>query len=272
MASSRLGPPIHPSAAEGFARAAEAYERGRPAYPPEAIAALFSAIGCGGSGDHRLFAILDLGAGTGKLTRMLVPSGARILALEPVEGMRRKLAELLPDIEVKGGAAEAIPLPDGSVDAVTAGQAFHWFQGEPALAEIHRVLKPSGHLALLWNARDASVDWVSRLADIIAPYGAGTPHYTTLAWRRPFVSTRAFSPLALQTFRFEQCFDAIDPLVDRIASISYIAALDEPTRARVLQKVRDLAETHPALRDERPIRMPYETRLYTCARRESPGA
>jgi SAM-dependent methyltransferase len=255
---------VHPLAAQGFDRAGDAYERGRPSYPEEAIAALLAAIGGGGP-------ILDLAAGTGKLTR-LVWRAAPIVAVEPVEGMRRKLVELVeataprPDVRVLAGTAEAIPLAAGAVAAVIVGQAFHWFRGEEALAEIHRVLAPGGRLAMIWNARDESVDWVARFSAIIDRHAGDAPDHATGAWRRAFEATRLFGPLEEQRFAYSQELDGPEALADRAASVSFIAALDEATRAGVVREIRELAETHPDLRGRRPLWMPYETRLYGCVR------
>jgi ubiquinone/menaquinone biosynthesis C-methylase UbiE len=129
-----------------FDSVADVYERARPQYAPDALAWI--------AGELPLRRVLDLAAGTGKLTRQLAALGADVVAVEPGEDMRRVFAEALPGIELHAGSAEAIPLPDGSVDAVTVGQAFHWFRTADALAEIHRVLRPGGGFALLWNADD----------------------------------------------------------------------------------------------------------------------
>jgi SAM-dependent methyltransferase len=135
-------------AAPSFARSADAYERARPGYAPEAVAFLAERLGLG---PGRV--VVDLAAGTGKLARQLVPSGARVVAVEPLAEMR----SLIPaGIEVLDGTAEAIPLPDASGDAVTVAQAFHWFDAQAALREIERVLRPGGLLALVSNRRDPS--------------------------------------------------------------------------------------------------------------------
>src|SRR6266404_2443040 len=120
----------------------EDYERGRPGWPPEVIelAALPPTA-----------TVLDLGAGTGKLTRLLVSAFDRVVAVEPAEAMRRLLVTFCPEAEALAGTAQEIPLPDDSVDAVLAAQAFHWFEDEHALAEIARVLRPGGALVLMWN-------------------------------------------------------------------------------------------------------------------------
>jgi ubiquinone/menaquinone biosynthesis C-methylase UbiE len=125
-------------AARGFEQAADAYERARPTYPQAAVAWLCERLAV-----RRGRRVLDLAAGTGKLTRSLVAAGADVVAVEPIAAMRERLP---PEVEALDGTAEAIPLPGASVDAVTVAQAFHWFDAEPALAEIHRVLRPGGTL------------------------------------------------------------------------------------------------------------------------------
>ena len=154
---------INETAAIGFARSAEAYEEGRPGYPEAALEPLRLTPG---------MTVLDLAAGTGKLTRVLAASGASVIAVEPVAEMRAALPESVTALD---GTAESIPLDPGSVDLVTVAQAFHWFDGPAALAEIHRVLSPGGRLALLWNRRGED-DPVNRAIDaLIEPYRSGTP-------------------------------------------------------------------------------------------------
>jgi ubiquinone/menaquinone biosynthesis C-methylase UbiE len=152
----------HPTAAAGFDRAADAYERGRPAYPADAVAHLAAHFRLGEG-----VTVLDLAAGTGKLTRMLATTGATVIAVEPVEGMRRVLAEVVPGARVLDGTAEAIPVEDGAVDAVTVAQAFHWFDSDRAVAEIARALRPGGGLGLIWNTFDTSVPWVETLRTLV---------------------------------------------------------------------------------------------------------
>ena len=143
--------PVH-EVALGFDSTAAAYERGRPDYPPAAVEALVEALAIGPAST-----VVDLGAGTGKLTRLLVPTGARVVAVEPLAGMRAELATAVRGVEVLDGTAEAMPLGDGRADAVVAAQAFHWFADHQSLSEIHRVLRPGGGLGLVWNVRDQSV-------------------------------------------------------------------------------------------------------------------
>jgi SAM-dependent methyltransferase len=252
--------PIHEQASIGFERAADAYERGRPEYPAAAVEHLIKTLNIG-----RDTRIVELGAGTGKFTRRLVPTGAEILAVEPVDAMRRKLSHLLPGLNVVDGTAEAIPLPDASADAVVVAQAFHWFDGEKALAEIHRVLKPGRGLGLIWNVRDDSLAWISELTRIIEPYEGDVPRYKSLAWMSAFQSSRLFSPLVEAEFPHVQTLP-LDAVEDRVTSISFIAALPDAEREAVRQKVRELVRTEAKNRGLAEIDFPYRTHVYTCRR------
>lgn len=135
--------------ARSFGSVAEQYERARPEYADEAVDWLVAELDLE-PGSR----VLDLAAGTGKLTRQLVRRGLDVIAVEPSDEMRAVLERVVPEAEALAGAAEAIPLPDGSVDAVTVGQAFHWFEPKEAFAEMRRVLRPGGGIALLWNRWD----------------------------------------------------------------------------------------------------------------------
>jgi SAM-dependent methyltransferase len=250
-----VSPGVHDAAARGFGAAAEEYERSRPDYPIEAVDRLIQDLEIGPP-----CTVMDLAAGTGKLARMLGPTGGRIVAVEPVESMRRTMARVLPALEVVGGTAERLPFADGSFDAVVAAQAFHWFDGVPALEEIRRVLRPHGRLGLLWNLRDESEPWVRRLTEIIDPYERGAPRERTRKWREAFQVTDLFGPLQRRRFRHVQRLDE-QGLVERVASMSFIARLAPEERAEVLAAVRELAGG----RDE--LVLPYFTDLYWCARR-----
>ena len=250
-------------AALGFDRNAVAYERARPSYPAEAVAHV---VGHGAIGPGRR--ALDLAAGTGKLTRLLVPTGADLVAVEPVAAMRDQLATALPGIEVLDGTAEDLPLPDSSVDAVTVAQAFHWFDAPVALAEVRRVLRPSGHLFLIWNARDRNHDWVRVFGDLLVdgpdaerPYDS----YYDVDYAALVASAGAggFTPVELWSHAWEQPYDE-DLLVARAESVSVVGALAPDKRARVLDRVRHLARTHPDLAGKATFAFPYVTRVYRC--------
>jgi ubiquinone/menaquinone biosynthesis C-methylase UbiE len=238
---------LHPAASGGFARAAEAYERGRPGYPAAAVDFLAARLRL-----ERGRTVVDLAAGTGKLTRPLLATGADVVAVEPVAEMR---AALPAGAHVLDGTAEAIPLAAASADAVTVAQAFHWFDGDAALAEIHRVLRRGGPLALVWNRRRMDDPLNQAVEELVAPYRGHTPALRTNAWRAAFERTELFGPLEAHAFPNEQSLDA-DGLADRVASISFIAALDDAERTHVLRAVRALAGgDHVTIRHDTEVQL-----------------
>jgi ubiquinone/menaquinone biosynthesis C-methylase UbiE len=206
--------------------------------------------------------VLDLAAGTGKLTRQLVPTGADLIAVEPVEGMRRKLAETVPGVRALEGTAERIPLGGGAVDAVFCAQAFHWFDGERALAEIHRVLRPGGALGLIWNVRDEAVEWERKLSELLERHQSTAPRKRWGRWREAFEQTSLFTPLEERRFEHRQEGD-VETMLARVASISFISALPDAQRAEFLREVRALVEPHSS-----PLVMHYRTEVYWCRRRD----
>jgi SAM-dependent methyltransferase len=252
--------PIHPSAAQGFASAAGTYVRGRPEYPESLRDWLSRDLGLGPGRT-----CVDLGAGTGKFTRLVVATGARTLAVEPVAAMRDQLRAGLPGVEVVDAAAQALPLADGSVDGVVCAQAFHWFAGPEALAEIHRILRPGGRFGLVWNVRDESVDWVAELTAIMAPYEGDTPRYRTGAWRRAFAGS-PFTDLEEVSFPHQHVGPPGDVIIGRTLSVSFIARLPAAERAKVEARLRALIAGHPGLRDRDTVAFPYLTRAYRCTR------
>jgi SAM-dependent methyltransferase len=252
------GSGLHEAAARGFEAVSEEYERARPDYPAEAVDRLIQELEI-----NRGARVLDLGAGTGKLTRMLVPTGARLVAVEPVDAMRRTLVRVVPQVAVIAGTAEDLPFRDEAFDAVVAGQSFHWFEGRPAVEEIRRVLKPSGRLALLWNVRDESEEWVARLTEIIDRYESGAPRERTGEWRRAFSGSSAFGTLHQLRFGHHQRLDRAG-LLDRVASMSFIAILPPERRREVLHEVGKLADEK--LDSQGRLILPYRTDLYWCTR------
>jgi SAM-dependent methyltransferase len=251
---------IHRSAARGFALAPDAYERGRPMYPFAAVRRLVRELRI-----KPERTVLDLAAGTGKLTRLLAQLGADVVAVEPVDAMRQRLVETIPRVRALPGTAEAIPLEDESMDAVTVGQAFHWFDGDVALAEIHRVLRPGTRLGLIWNVKDESVDWVRLLSEIIEAYRGSAPRVASGAWKEAFERTELFTPIERARFAFVHETD-VGTVVARVTSISFIAALDSRVRERIVQQVRELVATHPETRGRDVFPLRYRTGVYWCER------
>lgn len=236
--------PVHPAAATGFTRGADAYDRSRPGYPPAALAWLADRLGLGP--EH---VVLDLAAGTGKLTAALVPSGACLVAVEPVAAMRTVLTRDLPTVAALDGTAEALPLPDAAVDAIVVAQAFHWFATTAALAEMRRVLDgrtPGAGVALLWNRRDLDDPVWSATTRLVEPHRHGVPAHRDEDWRRAVAASDELDLVETHEVGWRHDLDA-DGLVDRVASTSMIAALPDGTRTALLDEVRALippGETH----------------------------
>jgi ubiquinone/menaquinone biosynthesis C-methylase UbiE len=230
-------------AATAFDGAAPLYEDARPGYPAEAVRALVELLGLG---PRRR--VVDLAAGTGKLTRDLVATGASVIAVEPVAGMRRTLAATTPAPSGSPGAAvvaavaQALPIGDGRVDAVTVAQGFHWFATDDALGEIRRVIRPGGGLGLIWNHRDQTDPLQAALTEIMEPRRGNTPSYETGLWRRPLDVGDQFAPVDEVHVSWRQPTDT-EGVVDRVASVSFIAGLPGGERTRLLDKVRAVAST-----------------------------
>jgi SAM-dependent methyltransferase len=227
------------------------YERGRPPYPPEAVDWLLA-----GAGER----VVDLGAGTGKLTRQLSARGLDVTAVEPSPGMRAQLTAVVPGVRALEGSGESIPLPDGSVDAVLVAQAWHWVDPARAIPEVARVLAPGGVLGLVWNIRDDREDWVARLAGLMHPDGE-PPRTSGVGADALADRPDLFEPVETHTveWRFEL---GPEELVDLVASRSYVITMPERERGALLDRVRDLTATHPALAGRERVEMPYVTRCF----------
>jgi SAM-dependent methyltransferase len=247
---------VHPRAAVGFGRAADAYERGRPDYPAEAIAWLSERLELGPGRT-----VVDLAAGTGKLSRLLLPTGARVVAVEPVAAMRETLARVVPEAETVDGTAEAMPLPDGFADAVTVAQAFHWFSTQEALAEIHRILRSGGGLAPVWNGRDLDAPVQVALDEMISRHRGDVPSHRSGRWMSAFETTELFGPLEAHLVPHHQELDR-RTLVDRVMSTSVMAALPDDERRQAVADLEAVAARHAG-----PIRIDYTTQVYVCRRR-----
>lgn len=219
-----------------FASVANEYERGRPGWP---LAAIDRATATFGLEPHA--EILDLAAGTGKLTRLLVSRFERVIAVEPLGSLRRVLEATTPSADSRAGGAESIPLPDDSVDAIFVAEAFHWFATEPVVDELARVLRPRGGLALLFNLPAA--DWrppISGAAETVVEQAfrrggpPGGPKVESGEWREPIESSPAFSELTTEHFDHELTLDR-DGLIAHIISISSIARQPDGDRAQLAE-------------------------------------
>jgi SAM-dependent methyltransferase len=233
-----------PVPALSFGGVADAYDRARPTYPTEAATWLAG---------ERPTRVLELGAGTGKLTATLLAIGHDVVATDPSEQMLTRLARKVPGARVAQASAEQVPLADRTVDVVVSAQAFHWFDLSLALPEIARVLRPGGQLSLAWNVRDERIPWVKRLGALI-----GTPEQLSDP-TDALVSSRLFGFVESATFRFWQPLNR-DSLRDLVASRSNVAVMPEIERGRVLSKVDDLYTEYG--RGVDGMLLPYVTRCF----------
>ncbi|AGT10480.1 class I SAM-dependent methyltransferase [Paracoccus aminophilus] len=248
---------IHLSAAKGYAGAAGNYVAGRPDYPVEVGDWLRDSLKLGPGRQ-----VLDLGAGTGKFLPRLVATGATITAVEPVAAMRAEIEARFPTVTALAGTAEAIPLPDASLDAVVCAQAFHWFAHPAAVAEILRVLRPGGRLGLIWNGRDESVGWVATLSQITDAREGNTPRYKSGKWRE-VVPTPELPLIDTREARNFHRGTAEQVILERTRSTSFIAALPASERDEVLDEVRALIAATPELAGQAEVAFPYVTSMFT---------
>jgi ubiquinone/menaquinone biosynthesis C-methylase UbiE len=239
----------HPDS-RSFELVADVYERARPGYPPEAVAWISERLGL-----RPGRTVLDLGAGTGKLSRALLKTGAHVIAVEPGDAMRAELERAAPGAAALRGSAEDIPLPDGSVDAITVGQAFHWFRHDEAIPELHRVLRPAGGVALVWNSRDPDAPIQQEITELIAPFVPSDRPDVEDSQRR-LAESLLFGPSEEGRFSFVEKLDT-DMLAERIASVSFVAAAPADARRDLDSRIRRVAEGLGGRVD-----FPYLTRAY----------
>lgn len=238
-----------------FGVAAEAYDRFRPTYPRAALS--WAVAGPAPT------QVVDLAAGTGILTRQLLGLGHQVIAVEPDEGMRTRLAAATPGTTALAGSAESVPLADGSADAIVTGQAYHWFDRDRAHAEAARVLRPGGRFAPIWNSRDDSVPWVAALSALLDQF-AGTKSVDTA----PILTTFGdrFEPLERAEFRHTTSH-TVDTLIGLVGTRSYYLTAPTQRRRELESAIRDLAASHPGLAGRETFGLPYRTTAYRARRR-----
>jgi len=220
---------MHTSAARGYQQRSETYVTARPGYHPAVLDAIVAAFGPG--------RCLDLGAGTGIATQALVERGVDVVAVEPLEAMRARLHEALPDVEALKGRGEAIPLVTGSVASVLCAQTFHWFDHAPTLDEIVRIARPRAMMATLWNVRDEQVSWMAAYTQVVDRYAGDTPRYRTMRWREAIERDARFNLVDELRMPNPQASNP-DHVVARALSTSFIAGLNEAEQRSVESEIR----------------------------------
>lgn len=263
-----------------FGTGADTYDRTRPDYTPETVRWIL--------GDQPRD-VLELGAGTGILTRRLLSCGHRVTAVEPDDAMRERISASTSGstsaAEVLAGSAESVPVADASADAVLVGHAYHWFKPEPAHAEMARVLRPGGTLATLWNLRDETVPWSAALSRILGDEDTGTDRETAAAimlhgalgglrspvkeglsgWLKDPTFGDRFGKVEIAFFDNAQIL-TVETLVALIKSRSYYLTADPARQLELEERVRNLATTHPDLAGREQFELPYVTVVFKTER------
>jgi len=238
-----------PERAASFGSVAADYAALRPGYPADAVAFLL------GDSPRR---VLDLGAGTGLLTDVLLAAGHEVVAVDLSGPMLDQLRARLPQVSAAVGGAEAVPLPDADVDAVVAGQAAHWFDVVPAAAELRRVLRPGGVVGLVWNTRDERVPWVRALGELLADEARDHEADRTVVAR--FAAELPAAVDVLDSAVVQRATP--EQVVGGIGTRSYVATMDAARRAEFLGRVRALLAEHPDTAGRTELELPYTTRAY----------
>ncbi len=252
---------VHEIASRGFGAQALAYDRARPSYPADAVGWLARSLGI--RPGRR---IVDLAAGTGKLTALIAGFGADLIAIEPIAAMAERLRAKLPAVPLVAGMAEALPLAAGSVDAVVVAQAFHWFDADAAMAELARVLRPGGRLGLIWNARDRTVGWVNEVWSVMdrverqgprRDHGDGAGDVALRRSERRLAGGRTGWPAWTEATFWHVHETTHEQLVERVLSVSHVAALPPDEQREVLGEIRAILRAHPQTRDAPTVGVPY---------------
>ncbi|MCH7306134.1 class I SAM-dependent methyltransferase [Acinetobacter sp. NIPH 1869] len=248
---------LHPAAQKGFSLGAELYQQVRPSYPQEIAVWLQDRLQIDESST-----VVDLGAGTGKFLPYLIQTQAKVIAVEPVTEMLQQLQQAYPTVDCLQAFSSELPFADASMDAILCAQSFHWFANIETLSEMHRVLKPSGHLGLIWNQRDTAVDWVKALADEIAPLEGDTPRYHSEQWKQAFEGQSLFKLDGLTTFQQAHQGTVEQVVSKRLLSTSFIAAMPSREQQQLKAKFEQIVFDFTGLTAQDQISFPYTTFAY----------
>lgn len=248
---------IHPTAQKGFSSAAELYQQVRPSYPQELKNWLKDQLQI-----QKNDIVVDLGAGTGKFIPYLQDVCSQVIAVEPVAEMLSQLQQHYPEVQTLQASSQNLPLATSTVDAVICAQSFHWFANLTSLQEIHRILKPAGHLGLIWNQRDIGVDWVKALADLIEPFEGNTPRYHRGQWREVLKQQTLFHRENLQIFEQKHVGSVEQVVSKRLLSTSFIAAMPTHQQQQFKQQFEKIVQDYTGKSTQDLIEFPYVTYAY----------
>lgn len=248
---------LHPSAQKGFSLGAELYQQVRPSYPPEIVVWLQDQLKVGENST-----VIDLGSGTGKFLPFLLQTQAKVIAVEPVTAMREQLEQRYNTVECLQTSSDQLLVRDESINAIICAQSFHWFSNIETLKEMYRVLIPTGHLGLLWNQRDITVDWVKALADEIAPFETDTPRYHSEKWKQVFEQQQLFQFNGLQTFQLKHTGTVEQVVSKRLLSTSFIAAMPEHQQQQLKARFEQIVFDFTGQTAQDQIDFPYTTFAY----------
>lgn len=254
--------------AQNYSNVAKTYDLSRPDYPDDSIVELMKDLTLTSA-----TTVLDLGAGTGKLTKALLKklyplidleeeSIPNFYAVEVSAGMRDQFTNQFPGVPIFAGLAENIRLSSESLDIVVVGTAFHWFKGRDSLAEIARVLKPDGRLGLIWNMMDPDCLWVGELRALLDPHGQ---NHDTVPWANAFLGTTLFTnPLnRRKTFRYTMSA-TVQEVINSLLTFKAAAAMSMPARSQFIEKAREILRKVLIASDKSVLDLPYRVELYTC--------
>ena len=248
---------LHPAAQKGFSSAAELYQQVRPSYPPDIVHWLQDQLQLDEKSQ-----VIDLGSGTGKFLPYLQHITKHITAIEPIQEMLAQLQSAYPDVQTLQASSDQLPLTRHSLDAVICAQSFHWFANLETLQQIYHVLKPTGHLALIWNQRDIQVDWVKALADVIAPLEGNTPRYHSGQWKKVFEQQTLFQLDHVQTFQQAHIGTVENVVSKRLLSSSFIAAMPEHEQQQLKAQFEQIVFKYTGKQPQDEIAFPYLTYAY----------
>ena len=248
---------LHPAAQHGFSAAAELYQHVRPSYPQAIVGWLKNELHLDADAQA-----IDLGAGTGKFLDYLLQATPHVIAVEPIAEMLEQLKIVHPEVQTQQASSDQIALNDQTIDAILCAQSFHWFANLETLQEMHRLLKPNGHLGLVWNQRDEQVDWVKALADFLKDYEADTPRFHSLQWQQVFQQQSLFRLEKTNVFSQQQVGRVEDVVSRRLLSTSFIAAMPKAEQLQLKRQFEAIVYRYTGKQPHDEISFPYVTYAY----------